>query len=345
MSPRSVQTIQTRGLVDSDRLREALRLIREAGSQGITREGLREGLGQVSLRTVDRAVALLEEQGAQIERSRDGWPNVLHFVLRKGPVWDEHVSSEARLALELAMLSLAQSGTLLWQDKLAVIESLVTGKMSNRDRKLFDQLKRAVHIQGGVDDPVDPEAGNEILERILRGLDGPRELEVNYQSADSDTPAIHRVVPYALTHDLFSGGTFLLVWDPSRELPLHLRLNRINAIKVGRASAIPKEDLMGRAARYQIGGWMSGRPPFPVEARIHGKHWIRAFREAPPALPDFESDPSPDGQTAHVRFKANHELGALRWLLQFGQNVEVLAPAELREKMRAQLEQAHARYE
>lgn len=72
MSPRSIPTLQTRGLVDSDRLREALRLIREAGSQGITREGLREGLGQVSLRTVDRAVALLEEQGAQIERNRDG---------------------------------------------------------------------------------------------------------------------------------------------------------------------------------------------------------------------------------------------------------------------------------
>ncbi|HNX32045.1 MAG TPA: WYL domain-containing protein [Holophaga sp.] len=345
MSPRVVPIIQTKGLVDSDRLREAIRLIREGGPEGVTREALRKGLGDVSLRTVDRAVALLEEQGAQIQRQRRGWPSVLNFILKKGPAWDEHVTSEARLALELAMLSLAQSGTLLWQDKLKIIESLATGKMSTRDRMLFDQLRKAVHVQGGVDDPVDPVEGNEILERILRGLEGPRELEIAYQSADSDIPAVHAVVPYTLTHDLFSGGTFLLVWEPSRRLPLHLRLNRIDAVKVGRVSVIPDEGLMKRAARYQIGGWMSGRLPFQVEARIQGTHWLRAFREAPPALPDFESDPTADGCGALVKFKANHELGALRWLQQFGASVEVLRPAELRKKIHLQLIEACGQYE
>ena len=344
MSPRPITTIQTKGLVDSDRLREALRLIREAGPQGITREDLRESLGEVSLRTVDRAVALLEAQGAQIERNRSGWPSVLHFVLKKGPTWDEHVSSEARLALQLASLSLAQSGTLLWQDKLAVIESMATGKMSSRDRKLFDQLKKAVHVQGGVDDPVDPVQGDGVLEPILRGLEGPRELDISYQSADSDKAVVHTVVPYALSHDLFSGGSFLLVWEPSRQLPLHLRLNRINSVKVGRLSAIAQEEVMKSAARYQIGGWMSAKAPFEVEARIRGAHWIRAFQEAPPALPDFESDPTKGGQAALVRFKANHELGAIRWLLQFGKSVEVLKPDWLRETIRQQLQEAAEQY-
>lgn len=344
MSPRSIAVIQTKGLVDQDRIREALRIIRESGPQGTTREDLREGLGDVSLRTVDRALALLEEQGAQIERNRKGWPSILHFVLKKGPTWDEHISSEARLALQLAGLSLAQSGTLLWQDKLTVIESMATGKMSTKDRKLFDQLKNAVHIQGGVDDPVDPVQGNDVLEPILRGLDGPKELEINYQSAESDKAVIYTVVPYALSHDLFSGGSFLLVWEPSRQIPLHLRLNRINSVKVRRNSAIPQKDVMDSAARYQIGGWMSAKPPFQVEARIKGTHWIRAFQEAPPALPDFESDPTKGGQAARVRFKANHELGALRWLLQFGKSAEVMEPDWLREKIHQQLKEAAEQY-
>ena len=101
---------------------------------------------------------------------------------------------------------------------------------------------------------------------------------------------------------------------------------------------------MKSAARYQIGGWMSAKAPFEVEARIKGAHWIRAFQEAPPALPDFESDPTKGGQAALVRFKANHELGALRWLLQFGKSAEVLKPDWLREMIHQQLKEAAEQY-
>ena len=101
---------------------------------------------------------------------------------------------------------------------------------------------------------------------------------------------------------------------------------------------------MAQAARYQIGGWTSAEPPFEVEARIRGAHWIQAFKEAPPALPDFQADAAPDDQSVRVRFKANHEYGAARWLLQFGPAAEVLAPAELRAKVQAQLNEAAAQY-
>ena len=116
-------TIETQGLVDRERLREALRLLRDAGSRGLTRLDLSRTLGDVSLRTVDRAIALLEAQGGRIDRSREGRPSLLHFVLKKGPSWDEHVSPEARLALKLAGLALAQSGTQLWDDKIEAISA------------------------------------------------------------------------------------------------------------------------------------------------------------------------------------------------------------------------------
>jgi predicted DNA-binding transcriptional regulator YafY len=299
-------------------------------------------MGEVSLRTVDRAILLLEAQGARLERLRKGWPSRLFFVLKKGPSWDEHVSTEARLALRIAGLSLAQSGTLLWQDKLDTLERLASERMSNRDRKLFESLKKAIHVQGGVADPIE---SPDILEPLLSALEGPKEIEVEYQAAAASQPGLLTVVPFALTHDLFSGGAFLLVWDPRRRIPLHLRLSRIGQVKVtGRIGVCPEAPML-QAARYQIGGWTSAEPPFEVMARIQGAHWVLAFREASPALPDFQADPAKDGKSVLVRFKANHEYGATRWLMQFGAAAEVLAPASLRSVLRDQFRQAAAQYE
>ncbi|BDU77131.1 helix-turn-helix transcriptional regulator [Mesoterricola sediminis] len=342
MVPRRTRAIETQGLVDSDRLRDAVEAIREAGAEGLTRDRLRQQLGVRSVRTVDRAIGLLEAQGARLDRIRRGTPPIIHFVLRKGPTWDEHVSSEARLALRIAGLSLTQTGTHLWQDKLDALEHLASQRMSNRDRRLFEHLKRAVRVQGAVDDPI--ETPN-LLEPILTALDGAKEMQIEYQAAGAGTPTPYQVVPYALTHDLFSGGTFLLVWEPRRRLPLHLRLNRICAAKpTSRAGTYPA-DLMAQAADYQIGGWTSANPPFQVEAVIRGANWVQAFKEAPPALPRFEARPGPAEDAVLVRFWATHPKGVLRWLLQFGAMAEVLHPVEIREAVAGQLREALARYD
>jgi len=343
MSPRTAPAIKTEGLVDKDHLRDALVIMREALPRGITRKELAARLapGGVSLRTVDRLVGLLEAQGARLERERSGQPALLHFLLRKGPVWDEHVSTEARLALRLASLSLAQSGTMLWQDKLEVLEELASQRMSSRDRRLFEHLKKAVRVQGGVDDPIETQ---DILEPILRALDGRKVVEVEYQAAAARQPGTLKVVPYALTHDLFSGGAFLLAWDPARETPLHLRLTRISRVTVTPRLGVFPEAVMAQAAEFQIGGWTSGQPPFEVEALVRGASWIQAFKEAPPALPGFRADPEADGEAVRVRFQANHENGAVRWLLQLGAAAKVLGPARIRTAIQQQLQLAASQY-
>lgn len=342
MTPAKSSMIQTQGLVGSDRLREALALLREAGAEGISREQLRVKMGGRSLRTVDRAILVLEDQGARFDRARRGSPAVIHFVLKKGPTWDEHVSSEARMALRVAGLSLAQCGTLLWQDQLNALEELASERMSTRDRRLFENLKKAIHVQGGVDDPIE---SPDILEPILKALEGRKETEVVYQAAGAAAASVHHVVPYALTHDLFSGGTFLLVWDPARALPKHLRQNRIVSVKVTSRTGRFPEELMARTAKYQIGGWTSAEDPFLVEALIRGPHWIQTFKEAPPALPDFQTFPAKDGASVRVTFKATHANGASRWLMQFGAAAEVLAPEFLRQEILAQFRKAVAAYE
>jgi predicted DNA-binding transcriptional regulator YafY len=340
MTTRSTATIRTEGLVGQEKLKQALGLLREGLPRGLTRLELagRLGPGGVSLRTVDRVLRLLEAQGGQIDRERSG--ATLRFVLREGPAWDEHVSPEARLALRVANLSLAQSGTLLWQDKLEALERLATDHMSSRDRRLFDTLQRCVQIQGGVEDPVE---APDILEPILRALERGREIQVDYADAGAGMARKRRFVPYALTHDLFSGAAFLAVWDPGDQKPKHLRLSRIECVRVSpRPGVVSRPEVMARAARYQIGGWICGEEPFEVRVRVQGLHWIQSFQEAPPALPDFQADR--DGDSVLVRFKANHPNGASRWILQFGEQAQALAPAWLVRDLAAQFRRAAAHY-
>ena len=337
-----LSTIKTQGLVSRENQQEVLRQIRDAGEAGISRLALAHKL-DVSMKSVDRAIGLLEAAGAKLDRIKAGQPAVQHYVLRKGPGWDEHVTPAARIALRLAGISLSQSGTLLCQDNLDTLESLVADRMSQKDRRLFDRLIAILRVQGGgVNDPIE---NADLLEPLLRAFEEGKEIEVEYQSVGAATATVRAVVPFALTHDLFSGGCFLLVWDLARKAPIHLRLNRIDSIRIGtRLGHIPDPALMERTARFQIGGWAAPDEPFQVVARIHGAHWLQAFKEAPPVLPEFQEARADDGQSTVVRFMANHEYGARRWLLQFGSLAEVIAPDWLREHVRAELVQALARY-
>ena len=341
MPDQPAPTIQTDGLVQRDRLRDAARLLREAGAGGLTRADLRRGLGGVSLRTVDRALALLEEQGARFERLRSGHPPCLRYVLTKGPGWDEHVTPEDRLALGLASLMLTQSPACFLDDHLKTIETLVAGRMSARDQSLFETLQKVVQIHGGVEDSIEP---GKVLEPILQALETGMELKLAYRPAGSSRAEARTVVPHCLTLDIFSGGSFLAVWDPRDRKPKHLRLCRILEASVGtRPGVILDLPAMTNAAKYQIGGWTCGEPPFPVRARIQGTHWIEHFREAPPSLPDFEA--SELEGVVEVRFQANHLNGAARWLLQFGALAEALEPRELRAHLKQQHLQAAAQYQ
>ncbi|MBP1627102.1 MAG: putative helix-turn-helix transcriptional regulator [Holophagaceae bacterium] len=333
--------IQTGGLVDRERLRSTVSLLRDAGPTGLTKHQIARKLGGVSLRTVDRAIQLLEEQGARIERVRAGRPSVIHFQMKKGPGWDENISSDARLALRLASLMLAQGGAQLWQEKIDAIERLASERMSNRDRRVFQQLQGAVRVQGGVEDPVE---SPEVLEPILKALETGKSLRLEYRSAGSARPKVHEVVPAALTHDLYSSGTFLLAWEPSKRKALNLRLSRILQAKPQKAASLPEPEAIERAARYQIGGWLSTDEPFEVQVRIEGANWVQSMKEAPPALPDFDFRPAKDGLSALATFKANHPSGPQRWILQFGDAAEVIAPEWMRKEIKERLEKTLAKY-
>mgnify|MGYP001197261180 CR=1 FL=1 len=345
--------------VDEKAVRMILAELREAGSKGVLKSGLRQVLSRAAEeedharlprteedrkkwakaldKKVERCLRSLEADGAKIERVKAETGRLARFALKKGPTWDEHVSAEARLALKLAAMTLSHTGTRLWHEKLAVIEQFSERHMSHRDHLLFEHLDKVVKVFGGVEDPVVASL-EEILEPILKGIEAYRMLAVDYQPAGAARSFTLEVVPYALTHDLFSGGAYLLVWDPRARLPKQLRLNRISSVKILKQMGIVSQpEKMQHALDYQIGAWACGDPPFEVVARIWGAAWVQSLLDAPPDLPGFESTIEKGRKSILVRFEANKEQGPVRWLLQFGCCAEVLEPKALRDRMREEL--------
>lgn len=345
--------------IDAGSVRLILSALREAGPGGALKSSLRGILQQAAEeadhaalprteeeqqrwskaldKKVERCLRSLTDDGAQIKRIKAPTGRQACFALSKGPKWDEHVTGEARLALKLAALTLSHSGTDLWQEKLEIIEELASKHMSNRDRILFDQLEKAVKVYGGVEDPVTP--GEEILEELLKAISTRRMVDLEYQKPGTSQGSRVTLAPHALTHDLFSGGAYLLAWDPRTGSPKQYRLNRISSIKVLREpGVITHPDKMQRALDYQIGAWACGDAPFEVVARISGAGWISSLQEAPPTLREFESTPERGGKSLLVRFKANKAEGPIRWLLQFGSCAELLEPKSLRDRIIKELE-------
>ena len=321
-------------LVKPERLQDVLEAIRDAGERGITKTELVRKLGGVATRTVDRAIQLLEEQGASLGKARRGRPPVIHFTLEKAPTWDTRITPHARAALEVALLALEGTATELWGEHLKGLRRLADSHLSTRDRSLFDTLQSHLCVRGGADDQTALDTA--MLSQVLLALghpDGARELELTYTAAYRNSTSTRIVVPFTLTHDVFSGGAFLLALDVAKQEPRQFRLARIQAARASsRRGLITDKAPLERARDYQIGGWFSPRAPFQVEVRVGGTNWPRALQDAPPALPGIEVLAERNG-TVKLRFMTTDLNGPTRFLLQFGPDAEVLAPVELREHL------------
>ncbi len=332
-------------LVKPERLQVVLEAIRDAGKRGITKASLARKLGGVAMRTVDRAVQLLEEQGARFGKARAGRPALIYFTFEKAPDWDSRITPHARMALEVALMALEGTATELWYDQLEGLRTLADSHLSTRDRDLFRALQAHVCVRGGADDQ--QALDTKMLTQVLLALghpEGPRELELTYNAASTGRTSARTVVPFTLTHDVFSGGAFLLAWDPAKQEPRHFRLARIEEAKaLTRRGLIPDKIPMEQARDLQIGGWFSPAAPFRVSLRVGGSNWPQALQDAPPALPGVTVRKEKGG-TVLLSFQATELSGPTRFILQFGADAEVIEPKALRDHLAKALKAMTAYY-
>lgn len=332
-------------LVKPERLQAVLEAIRDAGDRGITKAGLVRRLGGVAVRTVDRAIVLLEEQGARFGKAREGRPAVIRFTLEKAPDWDSRITPHARVALEVALMALEGTATELWYDQIEGLRALADSRLSTRDRDLFTALQSHVCVRGGADDQ--QALDTKMLTQVLLALghpEGPRELELTYAAASTGRTSTRTVIPFTLTHDVFSGGAFLLAWDPAKQEPRHFRLARIvEARALARRGLIPDKRPLEQARDFQIGGWFSPGEPFRIRVRVGGSNWPQALLDAPPALPRVEVRKEKGG-TVLLSFMATDLQGPSRYILQLGAEAEAIEPKALRSHLAATLKAMANRY-
>jgi predicted DNA-binding transcriptional regulator YafY len=332
-------------LVKPERLLTVLEAIREAGERGITKAGLVRKLGGMASRTVDRAIELLEAQGARFGKAREGRPAVIHFTLEKAPDWDSRITPHARMALEVALMALEGTATELWYDQLEGLRALADSHLSSRDRDLFTALQAHVCVRGGADDQ--QALDTKMLTQVLLALghpEGPRELELTYKAASTGRTSTRTVVPFTLTHDVFSGGAFLLAWDAAKQEARHFRLARIEEAKsLAKRGLIPDKGPLEQARDFQIGGWFSPGTPFGVVVRVGGSNWPQALQDAPPALPRVEVRKEKGG-AVRLSFRATDFHGPTRFILQLGADAEVLEPKALRAHLATTLKAMAGKY-
>lgn len=321
---------QSGGLVKVERQQEILDLFRDAGAEGLTKAAVAARLG-LSARTVVRALQLFQEQGARFTESRDR-EGFKVWVLEQGPRWDERVSPEARLALQVALLALSGGGTEVWTRHLEGLQALLDERLSYGDRLAFQRLRARVEVHGAGEDPVPVDEA--VLREVLKALSAEPVLglTLSYRAASTGRMETREVVPHSLSHDLFGGGAFLLAWDQGKGAVRQFRLVRLEQARATTPQGLSPQARaqLDRARTYQIGGWVSDAAPQGIEVAIRDPLWARALLEDVPALPHCEVSPLRPGPGVIVRFQACEWQAPARWVLQFGPAAEVLGPPAFR---------------
>jgi predicted DNA-binding transcriptional regulator YafY len=299
---------------------------------------------KISKRTLNRELAKLETRGAKIHSGIDADKKGTVLMI-EGPPDDPTPTKETGLALHIARLALGQAGTEAWVAQLNTIADSLNSLLAPRERRIVEALKKRVVVRGMVDDPLGNQPG--VLEAVMEALSGERgvrEVIFSYRAPTATTAKAHRLVPHSLVYDTWSGGTFLLGWEPEKCRPEQYRLERMEEASCSDDLGIVTDTTaMERFSRYHFGGRVDRGEPMEFKVLILDQVWAQAIREAPPSLPDFVYTIDANGIMV-VGFKATEFRAPGRWVLQFGPHAEALEPSEFRRYIAEQVQNTCGRY-
>ncbi len=161
---------------------------------------------------------------------------------------------------------------------------------------------------------------------LRRAMRKHRKVEITYQKGTSDAPDVRTVCPFSFVTE--QGAWYLVAHCERSEAIRVFRLDRLLAIKVleepfEESQDIDLEELMSKGHAFV------GDPPERLRVRYSARiaKWI-AEREG--------GKPSADG-TFEVEYPLGDADWAIRHVLQYGPEAEVLAPTRIREALVARL--------
>ena len=165
---------------------------------------------------------------------------------------------------------------------------------------------------------------------VLVAIQEGRAVELLFVDAENNPPRTFE--PRQLIFDTFAKGWYVWGWDRRYNAERHHLLSliaQVNPVEgMGRAAQGPYKE--GTPANL-IGGWLGGEA-IHVKAVLL-KQWIFAVRQAPAPFPEFAIEDLEEGK-AQVSFTATDLRAITRWVMQFGDGIQILEPQRLLDRIK-----------
>ena len=299
--------------------------------QGMTVDDAARDLA-VTIRTVWRDLDVLQKAGFPLytERAADG---------NRG-IW--HVTEEFKRALPLKLTLGELAALLMSRDLLSPLGVSMLGPevasafdkiqsvLSGDALKILDQVRERLDVRPAGAKLQAPAA--EHLPKIHHALAEHRTLRTRYYSASRDSEDMRGVDPYYLT--LFNGGLYLVGHCHLRDAVRTFAVERMRTVELTRARFEVPSDF--NAERYLEGAWGILRGDL-VNVRVVFARSLAPYIRERLWHPSQKLRDLPDGRV-EMALQVADTLEVRRWLLGYGLEAEVIAPENLRERLRVEAE-------
>jgi len=292
---------------------------------------------EVSVRTVYRDVAALAAAGVPVytEAGRAGGVRLLETF---DATWTGTLGSDDARALVLAGVPAVASSVGLDPDAAQTrLVSALAGPAGRAVSEVRNRLLVETEPWWGTQ-PAEPS-----LPQLARAVWESSEVRIEYERSRDGRPRVIRPLGLVL-----KGNTWYVIADDARRVRRVYRVSRIcSADLLPHRFDRPRDFDLAAAWAERKAEFAAAIPTYPVEVRVSpaGRRLLGLLQEGTPPLP--VPDDLPTDERGWIRLSLTFERpeSAARLLLQLGGEIEVLAPADLREFMAQAVEALSRLYE
>lgn len=302
---------------------------------GATVKELAEEAG-VNEKTIRRDLATFQTAGFPLEETvgphgRKSWRLSAAAQPPLGFPFDE------AMALYLGQRFLEPlAGTIFWEAANRAFRKIraVLGPAALR---YVDRLGAAFyHTRFGV---VQYAAKAEMLDVLTQAIADRQAVFLTYHSLRATEPVTYDAYPYGLVHHF--GRLYLVGWAPRREAIRTWRVDRMRDVQLAELRFPPPENFDLQKYMSRAFGIYHGDEE--IQVRIRFSRTVARYVKEATWHPSQRLSPQPDG-TLVAEFTLGTTEEIKHWILSFGKEAEVLAPASLRDALREELSQMMEAY-
>lgn len=288
----------------------------------------------VSLRTAQRMIRSLERYFPQIGSIRDG-DGTKRWRLDGGPLKSViTVVAEEIAAIGIAIEALKGSGLNREADLLNGLQQKVKALLPReRLAKLEPDFEALLEAQGLVARPgPKTKISNELLQTIAEAIKSSRILRVNYEGRQDEKARPRNIAPLGL---LTGPRRYLIAFEPGGKQPNAIKTFRVEAIRepvlLDQYFERPHDFKLKEFAQKSFGVYQREDDSADIWWRFSPKAAQQAstIQFHPRQSEHWNNDGSLD-----IKFRASGQLEMSWHLYQWGNEVEVISPPELAERIR-----------